>query len=90
MHAIASFTFEDADEQEKEDNATKALGVPVLGMNQTYGWPLYKQEREQLGKPTPQLLEIKERRRYFINDEDLMLAENELMKVYAARQVRAQ
>ncbi|XP_035708546.1 uncharacterized protein LOC118435998 isoform X1 [Folsomia candida] len=86
MHAIASFTFEDADEQEKEDNATKALGVPVLGMNQTYGWPLYKQEREQLGKPTPQLLEIKERRRYFINDEDLMLAENELMKVYAARQ----
>ncbi|XP_035704982.1 uncharacterized protein LOC118434802 [Folsomia candida] len=78
LHVIASFTFIYGDADGKQNNATRIVEYNHLHQNNS-PWKLYCNECEAAKKPTPELVELEGRRRYF-DDED------ELMKVYAARQ----
>lgn len=79
LHTIASFTYISGDQEGKARNAGTATTSTIN--NNVYGsWKVYTKEREAAKKPTPELIEIETRRRYFDD-------EYEMMKVYSARQV---
>ncbi|OXA55997.1 hypothetical protein Fcan01_09410 [Folsomia candida] len=87
FHVIASFTFdEDDDEEVKDKNATDALKKVISGSGSYIytenGWQIYCQERLLKGQPKPEAVEIvgKPRRRRYFEEED------DAMKIYSSRQ----
>lgn len=80
LHVIASFTFDFGEVYTKEVSATRSLKNQALH-KPNGGWSLYCTECNAKRRPTPKLVELEGRRRYFSDEE-------ELMKVYSARQVQ--
>ncbi|XP_021951608.1 uncharacterized protein LOC110848653 isoform X2 [Folsomia candida] len=78
LHVIASFTFDFGEVYTKEVSATRSLKNQALH-KPNGGWSLYCTECNAKRRPTPKLVELEGRRRYFSDEE-------ELMKVYSARQ----
>ncbi|OXA59305.1 hypothetical protein Fcan01_04139 [Folsomia candida] len=78
IHTIASFTYIYGDDEGRSQNATREIRIENI-LKSDFPWKSYSKERETAKKPAAKLVELEDRRLYF-DDED------ELMKVYAARQ----